>query len=66
MATVDTNLPVDAGRIADVIKGLARITEPDKPYTRRAFTPLFLDGRAFLESASRRPDWKPGSMRPET
>jgi N-carbamoyl-L-amino-acid hydrolase len=49
MATVDTNLPVNAGRIADVIKGLARITEPDKPYTRRAFTPLFLDGRAFLE-----------------
>jgi N-carbamoyl-L-amino-acid hydrolase len=49
MATVDTNLPVDARRIADVIKGLARITEPDKPYTRRAFTPLFLEGRAFLE-----------------
>ncbi|MDW5313089.1 Zn-dependent hydrolase [Rhizobium sp. PL01] len=49
MATVETNLPVDAGRIADIIKGLARITEPDKPYTRRAFTPLFLEGRAFLE-----------------
>jgi len=43
------NLPVDAKRISDTIKGLARITEPDRPYTRRAFTPLFLDGRAFLE-----------------
>jgi N-carbamoyl-L-amino-acid hydrolase len=49
MVAVETNLPVNAGRIADIIKGLARITEPDKPYTRRAFTPLFLEGRAFLE-----------------
>lgn len=49
MSVVETNLPVNASRIADVIKALARITEPDKPYTRRAFTPLFLDGRAFLE-----------------
>jgi N-carbamoyl-L-amino-acid hydrolase len=49
MAVIETNLPVDARRIADIIKGLARITEPDRPYTRRAFTPLFLEGRAFLE-----------------
>ena len=35
------------------VKGLARITEPDKPYTRRAFTPLFLNGRAFLEQRFR-------------
>jgi N-carbamoyl-L-amino-acid hydrolase len=49
MGVIETNLPVDARRIADVIKGLARITEPDRPYTRRAFTPLFLEGRAFLE-----------------
>ncbi|WP_438753144.1 Zn-dependent hydrolase [Pararhizobium sp. O133] len=49
MAAVETNLPVDAARIADIIKGLARITEPDRPYTRRAFTPIFLEGRAFLE-----------------
>ncbi|OJF95631.1 Zn-dependent hydrolase [Pararhizobium antarcticum] len=45
----DTNLPVDSKRISETIKGLARITEPDRPYTRRAFTPLFLEGRAFLE-----------------
>ncbi len=44
-----TNLPVDAGRIAGIVNGLADITEPDRPYTRRAFTPLFLEGRAFLE-----------------
>ena len=49
MVATETNLSVDAGRIADLIKGLARITEPDRPYTRRAFTPLFLEGRAFLE-----------------
>ena len=44
-----TNLPVKAGRIADIIEGLAKITEPDKPYTRRAFTPMFLEGRVFLD-----------------
>ncbi|MDQ0320996.1 N-carbamoyl-L-amino-acid hydrolase [Pararhizobium capsulatum DSM 1112] len=49
MKASQTNLPVDATRIADVIKGLARITEPDRPYTRRAFTPMFLEGRAFLD-----------------
>ena len=44
-----TNLPVDPARIADVIDGLARITEPGRPYTRRAFTALFPAGRMFLE-----------------
>lgn len=44
-----TNLPVKAGRIADIIEGLAKITEPDRPYTRRAFTPMFLEGRVFLD-----------------
>ncbi|WEX86187.1 Zn-dependent hydrolase [Sinorhizobium garamanticum] len=53
MIATQTNLPVDAGRIADIVKGLARITEPDRPYTRRAFTPLFLEGRAFLEERFR-------------
>ncbi len=27
---------------------LADLTEPDKPFTRRAFSPLFLEGRKFL------------------
>jgi N-carbamoyl-L-amino-acid hydrolase len=42
------NLPVDAGRLWDDVMALAAITEPDRPYTRRAFTPRFLEGRAFL------------------
>ncbi|MBV8851667.1 MAG: Zn-dependent hydrolase [Methylobacteriaceae bacterium] len=28
---------------------LAEITDPNKPYTRRSFTPLFLEGRAWLK-----------------
>lgn len=47
--TTRTNLPVNAGRIAGIVNGLAGITEPDRPYTRRSFTPLFLEGRAFLD-----------------
>lgn len=43
-----TNLPVDPARIQDVIDGLARLTEPGRPYTRRAFTALFPAGRDFL------------------
>ena len=43
-----TNLPVDPARIAEVIDGLARLTDPGRPYTRRAFTALFPAGRAFL------------------
>lgn len=43
-----SNLPVDPARIADVIDGLAGLTEPGRPYTRRAFTALFPAGRDFL------------------
>lgn len=43
------NLPVDAGRIAEDIEALAGITESDRPWTRRVFTPLFLEGRAYIE-----------------
>ena len=42
------NLPVSATRIGEDIDGLAAITEPDRPWTRRAFTPTFLKGRAWL------------------
>jgi len=48
MAGPKTNLPVHSARIADVIDGLARLTEPGRPYTRRAFTALFPAGRDFL------------------
>ncbi|MGO7872817.1 Zn-dependent hydrolase [Rhizobium leguminosarum] len=44
------NLPVNASRIAEDIEALAGITEPGHPWTRRAFSPLFLDGRAYIEA----------------
>ncbi|HSX75703.1 MAG TPA: hydantoinase/carbamoylase family amidase, partial [Shinella sp.] len=53
MAAPRTNLPVDPSRIRDVIDGLARLTEPSRPYTRRAFTALFPAGRDFLDETFR-------------
>ena len=47
------NLLVSADRIREDIDGLAAITEPDRPWTRRAFTPKFLEGRAWLEARFR-------------
>lgn len=44
------NGPVSAARIAEDIDALAALTEPDRPWTRRAFTPRFLDGRAYLRA----------------
>jgi N-carbamoyl-L-amino-acid hydrolase len=43
------NLPVKADRIAADIEALAAITEPGRPWTRRAFTPMFLKGRAHID-----------------
>lgn len=42
------NRPVQSHRIAADIDALAQRTEPDHKWTRRAFTPHFLDGRAYL------------------
>jgi N-carbamoyl-L-amino-acid hydrolase len=42
------NLPTSPARIGEDIDTLAAITEPDRPYTRRAFTPTFLKGREWL------------------
>ena len=42
------NLPTQEARIAEDIAALAEITEPSRPYTRRAFTPMFLRGREWL------------------
>lgn len=39
---------VDAARIAADIAALAKLTEPERPFTRRAFTPMFAQGRAWL------------------
>ncbi len=48
------NLLVRADRIAADIDALAAITEPDRPWTRRAFTPMFLKGRAYVETIFRK------------
>jgi N-carbamoyl-L-amino-acid hydrolase len=42
------NLPIDTERMWTDLMTLGVMTEPDRPYTRRAFSPLFLEGRAFL------------------
>ncbi len=39
---------INAERLWDRLQQLARITDPDRPYTRRSFTDLFLEGRAWL------------------
>jgi N-carbamoyl-L-amino-acid hydrolase len=42
------DLQVNADRLWADVMALAEITDPDHPYTRRSFTPLFLKGRAWL------------------
>jgi beta-ureidopropionase / N-carbamoyl-L-amino-acid hydrolase len=39
---------IDVDRLWDDVMALAEITDPKHPYTRRSFTPLFLQGRAWL------------------
>jgi N-carbamoyl-L-amino-acid hydrolase len=41
-------LTIDQDRLWSDLTGLAAITEPDRPWTRRSFSPRFLEGRAFL------------------
>jgi N-carbamoyl-L-amino-acid hydrolase len=43
-----TNLPLDADRLWGDVMALAEITDPERPYTRRSFSPLFLEGRTWL------------------
>ena len=43
-----TNLPLNAERLWDDVMALARITDPAHPYTRRSFSPLFLEGRDWV------------------
>jgi beta-ureidopropionase / N-carbamoyl-L-amino-acid hydrolase len=43
-----TNLPLDSDRLWADVMALAAITDPARPYTRRSFTALFLEGRAWL------------------
>ncbi len=44
---------IDADRLWDDIMALGAITDPARPYTRRSFSPLFLEGRAWLEQRMR-------------
>ncbi|MEO5805975.1 Zn-dependent hydrolase [Devosia sp.] len=45
------NLTTNVDRIGADIDALAAITEPGRPWTRRAFSPLFLEGRTWLTQA---------------
>jgi len=42
------DLPVDGDRLWADVMALAELTDPAQPYTRRSFSPRFLDGRAWL------------------
>ncbi len=44
---------IDADRLWGDLMALGTITEPGRPYTRLAFSPLFLEGRAWLEERMR-------------
>jgi N-carbamoyl-L-amino-acid hydrolase len=43
-----TAVVIDADRLWGRIEVLSRITDPDRPWTRRSFSPLFLKGREWL------------------
>jgi N-carbamoyl-L-amino-acid hydrolase len=42
------DLPLDPDRLWTDIMALAEITDSGRPYTRRSFSPLFIEGRAWL------------------
>ena len=44
-------LRADADRLWADVMALAEITEPGRPFMRRSFSPLFLEGRAWLTRA---------------
>src|SRR5882757_460233 len=46
-------LPIDQDRLWNDLMALAAITEPDRPWTRRSFSPRFLEGRAWLRQQFR-------------
>ena len=48
-----TAVAIDANRLWERIEALSRITDPDRPWTRRSFSPLFLKGREWLASEFR-------------
>jgi N-carbamoyl-L-amino-acid hydrolase len=44
---------IDSGRLWSDLMALGAITEPERPYTRRAFSPLFDAGRVWLTERMR-------------
>ena len=42
---------IDADRLWRRLEDLAAITDPDRPWTRRSFSPRFLEGRDWLAKA---------------
>ena len=40
--------PIEQARLWDDLMALAAITDPERPYTRRSFSPRFLEGRDWL------------------
>jgi beta-ureidopropionase / N-carbamoyl-L-amino-acid hydrolase len=42
------SIGIDAARLWEDLMALGAITEPDRPYTRRSFSPLFDRGRVWL------------------
>lgn len=47
------NMTIDATRLWQDLDALAQITDPDTPWTRRAFTERYLQGRAWLRERMR-------------
>lgn len=48
MASAARRAAIDAGRLWQDLMALAAITEPERPYTRRSFSPLFDAGRLAI------------------
>lgn len=44
---------IDSRRLREGLEALSALTEPDRPWTRRSFTPMFLKGREWLADAFR-------------
>ena len=43
-------MKINAQRVWERLNSLATLTEPDRPWTRRSFTPMFLKGREWLRA----------------
>ena len=61
------NPPIDSDRLWSDLMALAAITDPEKPYTRRSFSPLFLNGRDWLKARFEHiPGRRGGALRSQT